>query len=64
MVLAIAFAATTPGGTQYAFPTSPSIVIYVFSFDQGVISAVLRVGAAETRAVVVLDQMTTLSCFN
>ena len=41
--LAIAFAVTTPpGGTQYAFPLLAAIVIYVFSFDQGVVSAVLR----------------------
>jgi peptidoglycan/LPS O-acetylase OafA/YrhL len=43
VVLAIAFAATTPpGGTQFAFPVLAAIVIYVFSFDQGAVSAVLR----------------------
>jgi peptidoglycan/LPS O-acetylase OafA/YrhL len=43
VVLAVAFAATTPpGGTQYAFPLLAAIVIYVFSFDQGEVSAVLR----------------------
>jgi peptidoglycan/LPS O-acetylase OafA/YrhL len=43
LVLAIAFAATTPpGGTQFAFPVLAAIVIYVFSFDQGAVSAVLR----------------------
>jgi peptidoglycan/LPS O-acetylase OafA/YrhL len=43
LALAIAFAATTPpGGTQFAFPVLAAIVIYVFSFDQGAVSAVLR----------------------
>jgi peptidoglycan/LPS O-acetylase OafA/YrhL len=43
VVLAIAFAAATPpGGTQFAFPVLAAIVIYVFSFDQGAVSAVLR----------------------
>ena len=42
-VLLIAFAATMPsGGSQYAFPMLAMIVIYVFSFDQGGVSKVLR----------------------
>jgi peptidoglycan/LPS O-acetylase OafA/YrhL len=48
VVLAIAFAATTPpGGTQFAFPILAAIVIYVFSFDQGIVSAVLRSSALQ-----------------
>lgn len=43
LVLVIAFAVTTPqGGWQFAFPLAAMIAIYVFSFDQGVISTVLR----------------------
>ena len=43
VVLAIAYAATTrPGAAQYAFPLLAMIVIYVFSFDQGAVSKVLR----------------------
>ena len=42
-VLVVAFAATMPsGGSQYAFPMLAMIVIYVFSFDQGGVSKVLR----------------------
>ncbi|MBR0696456.1 acyltransferase [Bradyrhizobium lablabi] len=33
---------TQPGEMQYAFPLLAAIVIYVFSFDQGFISALLR----------------------
>ena len=43
VVLAIAYAATTrPGAAQYTFPLLAMIVIYVFSFDQGAVSKVLR----------------------
>jgi peptidoglycan/LPS O-acetylase OafA/YrhL len=43
VVLAIAYAATTrPGTAQYAFPLLAMIVIYVFSFDQGAVSKMLR----------------------
>ncbi len=43
LVLVIAFAVTTPpGGWQFAFPLAAMIAIYVFSFDHGVISTVLR----------------------
>jgi peptidoglycan/LPS O-acetylase OafA/YrhL len=43
VLLCLAFVLTTPrGGLQYAFPVLAVIVIYVFSFDQGRISALLR----------------------
>jgi peptidoglycan/LPS O-acetylase OafA/YrhL len=43
VLLFVAFVLTTPrGGLQYAFPVLAVIVIYVFSFDQGRISALLR----------------------
>ncbi len=43
VLLFAAFVLTTPqGGLQYAFPVLAVIVIYVFSFDQGRISALLR----------------------
>jgi peptidoglycan/LPS O-acetylase OafA/YrhL len=46
VILIIAFALTTPwGGSQYIFPLLAAIVIYVFSFDQGKVSAVLRSSA-------------------
>ena len=48
LVLVIGFAVTTPaGGWQYAFPLAAMIVIYVFSFDQGAIAAVLRCSALQ-----------------
>jgi peptidoglycan/LPS O-acetylase OafA/YrhL len=48
LVLVIAFAVTTPpGGWQFAFPLAAMIVIYVFSFDQGAIAAVLRCSALQ-----------------
>ena len=48
LVLVIAFAVTTPsGGWQYAFPLAAMLVIYVFSFDQGVLSGVLRSSALQ-----------------
>ena len=46
--LVIAFAVTTPaGGWQFAFPLAAMIMIYVFSFDQGAISTVLRSSALQ-----------------
>jgi peptidoglycan/LPS O-acetylase OafA/YrhL len=43
LILAVAFVVTTPsGGWQYAFPLLAMVVIYVFSYDQGALSAVLR----------------------
>ena len=46
LLLVIAFAVTTPsGGWQFAFPLAAMISIYVFSFDQGAISTVLRSSA-------------------
>jgi peptidoglycan/LPS O-acetylase OafA/YrhL len=43
VLLFAAFVLTTPqGGLQYAFPVLAVIVIYVFSFDQGRISRLLR----------------------
>jgi hypothetical protein len=43
VLLFVAFVLTTPqGGLQYAFPVLAVIVIYVFSFDQGRISVLLR----------------------
>jgi peptidoglycan/LPS O-acetylase OafA/YrhL len=46
VLLFVAFVLTTPqGGLQYAFPLLAVIVIYVFSFDQGRISALLRSSA-------------------
>ena len=46
--LVIAFAVTTPsGGWQFAFPLAAMIVIYVFSFDQGAISTVLKSSALQ-----------------
>ena len=43
VLLFIAFVLTTPqGGLQYTFPVLAVIVIYVFSFDQGSISRLLR----------------------
>lgn len=43
VLLFIAFVLTTPQGVlQYAFPVLAVIVIYVFSFDQGRISRLLR----------------------
>ncbi|MFB9269627.1 acyltransferase family protein [Bradyrhizobium erythrophlei] len=43
VLLVAAFVLTTPpGGSQYLFPLLAAIVIYVFSFDQGVISTLLR----------------------
>ncbi len=43
LLLFAAFVLTTPQGLlQYAFPVLAVIVIYVFSFDQGRISALLR----------------------
>ena len=48
LVLIVAFAATAPaGGSQYAFPLGAMIVIYVFSFDQGAISMMLRSSALQ-----------------
>ena len=48
LALFVAFAVTTPsGGWQYAFPLLAVIVIYVFSFDQGAASAVLRSSALQ-----------------
>ena len=46
--MVIAFAVTTPsGGWQFAFPLAAMITIYVFSFDQGAISTVLRCSALQ-----------------
>jgi peptidoglycan/LPS O-acetylase OafA/YrhL len=43
VLLFLAFVLTTPqGALQYAFPVLAVIVIYVFSFDQGRISSLLR----------------------
>lgn len=43
VVLVIAFAATRPWGpSHYTFPLLAIIVLYVFSYDQGAISKVLR----------------------
>lgn len=43
LALVVAFAVTAPmGGSQYAFPLAAILLIYVFSFDQGAISAMLR----------------------
>jgi peptidoglycan/LPS O-acetylase OafA/YrhL len=43
LALVVAFAVTAPtGGSQYAFPLAAILLIYVFSFDQGAISALLR----------------------
>jgi peptidoglycan/LPS O-acetylase OafA/YrhL len=43
VVLVMGFAVTTPsGGWQFACPMAAMIVIYVFSYDQGAISAALR----------------------
>ncbi len=43
LVVVLGFAVTTPpGGWQFAFPLADMIMIYVFSFDQGAISTVLR----------------------
>ena len=48
LALVIAFAVTTPpGGWQFAFPMAAMITIYVFSFDQGVISSALRCSALQ-----------------
>jgi peptidoglycan/LPS O-acetylase OafA/YrhL len=48
LVVVIAFAVTTPpGGWQFAFPLAAMIAIYVFSFDQGAISTVLRSSALQ-----------------
>ena len=48
LVLVIAFAVTTPSdGWQFAFPLAAMIVIYVFSFDQGAVSTVLRYPALQ-----------------
>src|SRR6202048_5246606 len=48
LVLVIAFALTTPsGGWQFAFPMAAMLVIYVFSFDQGMVSTVLRSSALQ-----------------
>ncbi|MDO8401625.1 MAG: acyltransferase [Bradyrhizobium sp.] len=48
LVLVVAFAVTTPsGGWQFAFPLAAMILIYVFSFDQGAISTVLRSSALQ-----------------
>ena len=48
LLLVIAFAVTTPsGGWQFAFPLAAMILIYVFSFDQGAISTVLRSSALQ-----------------
>lgn len=43
VLLAIGYAATTPaGGVQYAFPLLAMVVIFVFSYDQGVVSRILH----------------------
>jgi peptidoglycan/LPS O-acetylase OafA/YrhL len=43
LALAASFALTAPsGGSQYLFPLAAIIVIYVFSFEQGIVSAALR----------------------
>jgi peptidoglycan/LPS O-acetylase OafA/YrhL len=42
LVLAIAFIATTSGAWHYAFPLIAGITIFVFSFEQGAVSGVLR----------------------
>jgi peptidoglycan/LPS O-acetylase OafA/YrhL len=48
VVLVLTFVSTTPsGGSQYAFPMLAMIVIYVFSFDQGGVSKVLRSSALQ-----------------
>jgi peptidoglycan/LPS O-acetylase OafA/YrhL len=48
LVVVVAFAVTQPSGaSQYAFPLAAMIMIYVFSFDQGVISTVLRCSALQ-----------------
>jgi peptidoglycan/LPS O-acetylase OafA/YrhL len=48
LAMIVAFAATTPsGGSQYAFPLAAMVTIYVFSFDQGAISTVLRCSALQ-----------------
>lgn len=48
VVLVVGFAAVMPlGGSQYAFPLLAMIVIYVFSFDQGAVSKVLRSSALQ-----------------
>jgi peptidoglycan/LPS O-acetylase OafA/YrhL len=48
LVVVVAFAVTRPSGaSQYAFPLAAMITIYVFSFDQGAISNVLRCSALQ-----------------
>jgi peptidoglycan/LPS O-acetylase OafA/YrhL len=48
LVVVVSFAVTTPsGGWQYAFPLAAMIAIYVFSYDQGAISTVLRSSALQ-----------------
>ncbi|MCK1511364.1 acyltransferase [Bradyrhizobium sp. 190] len=43
VVLVIAFAATRPWGpSHYAYPLLAMIVIYIFSYDQGAVSKILR----------------------
>ena len=43
LLVVLAFAVTTPpGGWQFAFPLAAMVTIYVFSFDQGAVSTVLR----------------------
>jgi peptidoglycan/LPS O-acetylase OafA/YrhL len=43
LALVIGFGVTTPPGHwQFVFPIAAMLIIYVFSYDQGVISAVLR----------------------
>ncbi|WP_194473755.1 acyltransferase [Bradyrhizobium sp. CCBAU 51753] len=43
VLLLVLFLLTTPKGSfQYAFPLLAAIVIYVFSFDQGFLSALMR----------------------
>ncbi|QPF86052.1 acyltransferase [Bradyrhizobium genosp. L] len=43
VLLFAVFLLTTPkGGLEYAFPLLAAIVIYVFSFDQGIVSALMR----------------------
>ena len=48
LLVVIVFAMTTPpGGWQFAFPLAAMIMIYVFSFDQGAISSLLRSSALQ-----------------
>ena len=48
LLVVLTFAVTTPpGGWQFAFPLAAMVTIYVFSFDQGAVSTVLRSSALQ-----------------